>query len=256
LIALLILVGSAVALLFGVWLTSRVFFVPDDPKIVGVEEESGTQNPTGSARDINEPGVEELNDLAEPDVQDTLVAVTDAVSSVAASLESLDGIVSSRGIGMGDNRKPGVGDGIIPRWQRWEVRYSSTTLEDYQRQLEFFGIELGTLGGGRPGVDYVSFKNGASQKRSTAIGDDDRLYFIWQGGKFKEHDRTILSAAGVATAGRVLCQFYPKALEDRLATLERAKIGDRSLREVQKTFFGIQGIKRKYEFYVIDIRFR
>lgn len=256
LIALLILVGSAVAILFGIWLTSRVFFVPDPPVVASLDEEEGTQNPSGLSRDIEEPGVEDLLDLAEPEVVETLVAVTDAVSSMAATLDALEGVVSSRGTGVGDNRKPGTGDGIIPRWQRWEIRYSSTTLEDYQKQLEFFGVELGSLGGGRPGVDYVAFKNGRPVKRTTESADDDRLYFIWQGGRFKEQDRSLMTAAGVPITGRVLCQFYSQEMENRLADLERQKLGNRSLRDVQKTYFGIQSVQRGFEFYVIDIRWR
>jgi hypothetical protein len=262
LIALLILAGSVVGLLFILWFSSRVFFVPGTvPEIVAVEmevdAESGTQNPPGTGRDMNEPGAEELGDLAEPDVKDALHAVTDAVSSVAASLDVLESTMSTRGSGgVGDNRRPGVENGVIPRWQRWEIRYSSTTLQDYQQQLEFFQIELGALGGGRPGVDYVYFQNGSPRKRSVSEGKDERLYFIWQGGRFREQDRAIMSATGVATTGRVLCQFYPKELENQLAALERAKMGNRRLRDVQKTFFGIQGNRGNFQFYVIDIRWR
>ena len=192
-----------------------------------VEEESGTQNPEGTARDIHEPGVEELLDLVEPDITETLAAVTDAVSSVAASLDAVDGVMATRGKGAGDNRKRGGGD-IIPRWQRWEIRFLSTTLDAYSKQLGFFGIELGALGGGQLGVDYAAFDSGSLKKRSGGTESDDRLYFIWQGGRFQQQDRALLQQAGVSTTGRVICQFYPKPLENQLAVLEKQEMGSRA----------------------------
>ena len=106
--------------------------------------------------------MEELQDLVEPDVKDTLAAVTDAVSTVAASLDAMETVMSTRGRGGADGRKRGSGD-TIPRWQRWEIRFQATTLESYAKELEFFGIELAALGGGRPGIDYAYFENGSPE---------------------------------------------------------------------------------------------
>ncbi|MDG2383592.1 MAG: hypothetical protein P8N76_18110 [Pirellulaceae bacterium] len=256
LVALLLMVGALVVVLFIIWLTTRVFYLPSAPEVFLVEEEPGTQNPEGTARDINEPGIEELTDLIEPDITETLAAVTDAVSSVAASLDAVDGVMATRGKGAGDNRKRGGGD-IIPRWQRWEIRFQSTTLDAYAKQLEFFKIELGALGGGRAGVDYAQFDRGGLKKRSVA-GDakDERLYFIWRGGRLKQQDITLLQQAGVTTAGRVVCQFYPKDIENQLAVLEKQQMGSRALRDVKRTVFGVRPAGRGFEFYVIEIDYR
>ena len=256
LVAALVMVGVFVTLLFIVWLTTRVFFVPSAPEVFLVEDEPGTTNPEGTARDINEPGIEELTDIIEPDITETLAAVTEAVSSVAASLDAVDGVMATRGKGAGDNRKRGSGD-VIPRWQRWEIRFESTTLESYAKQLEFFGIELGALGGGRGGVDYAQMKGGSPQQRSVnADAKDDRLYFIWQGGKLKQQDQALLQQAGVSTTGRVVCQFYPKLIENQLAVLEKQKLGSRPLRDVKRTVFGVRPAGRGYEFYVVEIDYR
>lgn len=256
LVAALVMVGLFVTLLFIVWLTTRVFFVPSAPEVFLVEDEPGTTNPEGTARDINEPGIEELTDIIEPDITETLAAVTEAVSSVAASLDAVDGVMATRGKGAGDNRKRGSGD-VIPRWQRWEIRFESTTLESYAKQLEFFGIELGALGGGRGGVDYAQMKGGSPQQRAVnADAKDDRLYFIWQGGKLKQQDQALLQQAGVSTTGRVVCQFYPKSIENQLAVLEKQKLGSRPLRDVKRTVFGVRPAGRGYEFYVVEIDYR
>ena len=256
LVAALVMVGLFVTLLFIVWLTTRVFFVPSAPEVFLVEDEPGTTNPEGTARDINEPGIEELTDIIEPDITETLAAVTEAVSSVAASLDAVDGVMATRGKGAGDNRKRGSGD-VVPRWQRWEIRFESTTLESYAKQLEFFGIELGALGGGRGGVDYAQMKGGSPQQRAVnADAKDDRLYFIWQGGKLKQQDQALLQQAGVSTTGRVVCQFYPKSIENQLAVLEKQKLGSRPLRDVKRTVFGVRPAGRGYEFYVVEIDYR
>jgi hypothetical protein len=203
---------------------------------------------------LEEPGVEELQDLVEPDVKETLAAVTDAVSTVAASLDAMETVMSTRGRGGADGRKRG--SGTIPRWQRWEVRFQATTLEAYAKELDFFGIELAALGGGRPGIDYAFFDQGVLKSRSTDEADDDRLYFIWQGGKFKEQDRALLTRAGINPTGRILCQFYPPALENQLAVLEQQKMGGRPLKDVRRTIFAVRPAGRGYEFFVVEIQWR
>ncbi len=240
LVALLIMVGLSVGILTVIWITTRVFSRPAATEMYLVEEEPGSDNPEGAARDINEPGIEEL-DLAEPDVQDTLAAVTDAVSSVAASLDAIEGAMATRGSGSGDNRQQGGGD-QIPRWQRWEVRYLNTTLEAYVKQLEFFGIELAAMGGGRSTVDYAKFQRGKPESRSLKPGEDDeRLYFIWQGGRFREQDRSLLAQAGINATGRVVCQFYPPDVENQLAVLEERERGGRASRHQENHIWSSSG---------------
>lgn len=253
LVALLVMIGLFVAVLVVIWITNEVFTRPPAPELYRVEEE-GISADDSSGLDIDEPGLDQL-DLEEPDVQDTLAAVTDAVSTVVASLDAVDSAVSSRGRG-GDNRKRGAG-GPIPRWQRWEIRYSTTTLESYLKQLDHFGIELGAVGGGQATIDYVRYQGGKAVRRAAPQeAKDRRLYFIWQSGRFKEQDRALLTQAGVATTGRILCQFYPPAIENQLAVLEQQQLGTRELKQVKKTVFGVKPVRRGFEFYVLEIRWR
>jgi hypothetical protein len=255
LVSLLVLAGLVVTILFVIFLTTRIFTATALPEMVLVEEED-VQDEAGSDVEIEEPGIDELVDLEEPDVADTLAAVTDAVSTVAASLDAIDAVMSSRGSGSGERRKRGGSD-TIPRWQRWEIRFLATTLEAYAKELEFFGIELAAVGGGRPGIDYAYFESGVVKQRSAASsGEDDRLYFTWQGGRFKEQDQDLLRRAGVNTSGRVVCQFYPKAIENQLAVLEQAARGSRPLKDIKRTIFGVRPAGRGYEFFVIDIQWR
>jgi hypothetical protein len=245
------MVGLAVGILIVIWITTRVFTRPAPPEVFLVEEEPGTEMPEGPA--ITEPGLDELA-LVEPDVQDTLAAVTDAVTSIAASLDAIETAVANRGSG-GDGRKRG-GD-HLPRWQRWEVRYLNTTLEAYVKQLEYFGIELAAMGGRRGTVDYASFQSGRATTRTLSPGEDDeRLYFIWEGGRFRDQDRALLTQAGIDTSSRVLCQFYPPAVENQLAVLEEQARGSRPLKDIRRTIFGVRAAGRGFEFYIVEILWR
>ena len=62
LIAALILVGFFVLVLFLIWLTSRLL-VNNAPPLVLLEEFSGGEGAFGAARDLEPPGLEEVEDL-------------------------------------------------------------------------------------------------------------------------------------------------------------------------------------------------
>ncbi len=260
LVAALVMTAAVVAMLVIVWWTSTLLTSTKTQEIFIVEEEGEGEGEEGSGSDrfdapeMEEPGMEQL-DLAEPDVQETLMAVTDAVSSVAATLDAVESNSSTRGQGGSGNRK--AGSGVIPRWKRWEIRYISTTLKAYAKQLDFFGIELAAMGGGRPGVDYARFENGQLQaRRQPPDTEDKRLYFVWQGGPFQEQDRALMARAGVNAQGRLLCQFFSPELENQLAVLEQQKLNGQSLKKVRRTVFGVRPAGRGFEFYVLEIQWR
>jgi len=261
LIALLILVGAFVLLLFLIWLTARVLTMHKAVPVELIEELGGRQESAmGTARELSEPGVDELEDLVEPQLQDALAAVTDAISSQAAALDALDAPTSGRGRGAGDSRQPGpggTGEDIIPRWQRWEIRFSSASLETYARQLDHFGIELAAIGGGKPVIDYArNLARAVPEHRTGAASAEDRLYMTWQGGELQQADRELLQRAKISLAGRLLVQFYPPNVEQQLATLEKLYAGTRDLKEIGKTIFGVRSAGAGYEFYVMEQQLR
>src|SRR5690606_15546784 len=241
LMALLWFIGVFVLMLFIVWLTSRISFGPRPfPPIV--ENAAGRgDNAEGTERDFEPPGADEIVDLAEPTIEETLTAVTDAVSSVAA-VDS----VSTQVTGKGDSRPPGPeseGEDIIPRHERWELKFSAKNVGGYAQQLDFYKIELGALGGGVQGVDYVSGLSGSPKVRKGASGDEKRLYFMWvdRSSPLYQYDRQLLQKAGVNIgAGREMMKFVEPELENMLAHVEleyATKNGHPSVTEIQKTIF-------------------
>ncbi len=96
--------------------------------------------------------------------------MTDAVSTVAASFDSVNSnaAANTSGTGKGDSRPPGPegeGDDIIPRFMRWQLNFSAKNLAGYAQQLDFYRIELGALGGTIQGVDYASSLAGTPKIR-------------------------------------------------------------------------------------------
>ncbi len=256
-VALLILVGFLVILLFLIWLTNRVFVSQQAVPIEYLDELPGGEAALGSGRDFEEPGIEELQELSEPALHNMLAAVTDVASSQAVGADTLEG-AAAQGHGGGDRRRAGAGgDASVPRWQRWEIQFSSTSLSEYAKQLDFFGIELAAAGGGSERIDYAGDLSQATPSRRSQSGnEEDRLYMTWRGGRLQEYDRQLLARAGISTNDRIVLQFYPPQAEAVLAALERKQAGNRSLKDIRRTIFGVRRTGGRYAFYVIDQLYR
>jgi len=136
-----------------------------------------------------------------------------------------------------------------------ELRYESTNLQTYARQLDFFRVELAAMGGKRE-VDYAwDLAQATPQRRTGLPKQEKRLYMTWRGGRLLEFDRQLLRQAGIETSGR--CRPILSAeVEQLLASLERSHAGNRSPKEFFKTVFGVRASGSGWEFHVIDQRFR
>jgi hypothetical protein len=264
-VASIVFVGFFVAIMFVVWLTTRPSFTRLAVPVTLLDEPSGRgDHAAGYERDLEEPGVEEVEELAEPQVEAALEAVTEAATAQIASLDALDtdAVATGKGRGLGDSRAAGPGGegNVIPRWMRWDVRFASKGVNAYAQQLDFFGIELAAVGGGKPLVDYASgFSKPQPVHRTGKGGNEQRLYMSWREGILQEFDRQLLARAGVETQGRILLQFYPKPVEDQLALLEQLemrKAGKTSLDEIRKTVFGVRRDGSKFNLYIVQQEYR
>ena len=264
--ALNILVGFFVGWMFLLWLTTVLVFTKEQVEVVLVENIAGRgDHAKGYERDIEAPGIEELEEEVEPQVEQLLEAVTDMVSSQAAALDNMptEAVTSNVGKGLGDSRPPGPlgeGDDAIPRWERWVIQYTTTSLEAYAAQLDHFKIELGAAGGGTPQVDYASDLGRPKPSRRAGDGDKERrLYFTWTAGELRKFDKKLLSNAGIKTTRRVWMQFYPANVENRLANLEmnygKTK-GHSDYREFARTVFEVRRKGSGFEYAVVSQKYR
>lgn len=254
LVALLILVGSAVLLLFLILLTRRVLASQLTVPVEFLEELAGdSEDSFGSDDEFAEPGLQEL-DLIEPQVQEVISEVSDTVVAQAATLDAMLSDMTAGGTGSGDRRRAGKGgSNIVPRWERWEIRFSAISLDVYAKQLDFFRVELAVIGGGGKSIEYVSgFSRPRPEKRSSSAESEDRLYMTWRSGELKKADRDLLRKTGLDPLGRLSVQFYPPDVEQTLGRLERAYAGDRELKDIRRTRFGVRPDAKGYQFYVME----
>ncbi len=264
--ALILFIGTFVLMLFIIWLLSG----DPRPKPLAplIENPAGRgENPEGFERDFEPPGAEEVEELMEPTLADTIEAVTDAVSTVAASLTTADTsqTATTTGTGQGDSRPPGPageGDDIIPRWERWELNFKASNQREYAQQLDFYKIELGAFGGGLQGLDYASNLSTAPKKsHNDNPKEEKRIYFSWKSATpFISYERNFLQRAGVQLpAGRNVVRMIPKSLEDILANLEKDYADSKSKvwpNDIAKTVFESKASGSGYSFEVTSQRYR
>lgn len=260
LLSMVIMIGLAVLMLGALYYlatmkprTGEIIILPEN--IAGRGE-----NAAGFERDLEPPSAEEVEQLTEPTIDQTLQSISEAVNSLTTSLDTM-----ANGSGKGDSRPPGPegeGDDIIPRFERWELRFSARDSKGYAAQLEFFKIELAAVGGGIDHVDYVSDLTGKLQTRKGPGEAEKRLYFInRREGPLLKYERDLLTKSKISTSGRQVLKLIPKELEDSLATLEmlyaRKERGPNvSAKEFAKTIFDCQPTSKGFEWVVVEQRYR
>lgn len=252
-------IGTFVLMLFLIWLTTR--FYPGSQRLGGGPTiEPGRENRAeGLQRDFDPPSEDEVVELNEPTTQETLIAVTDAVSSVAA-LQNTGMRKSS-----GDDRPPGPGsdeDDVVSPHERWELRFAAKNAEQYAAQLDFYQIELGVLGGGFQGVEYAKGLSGSPKVRSGDSESEGRLYFMWvdRSSPLLRFARQLVQRTDMNVgAGREMLKFIEPELEAILARIEldfAKQNGRNGVAEIQKTIFESRPVAGGYAFVVLDQRYR
>jgi hypothetical protein len=264
LLSTLLVLGVVTLLMFLIWLSSRLFWVAPAVPVTVLEDVGGggSGQVLGSEQQFEEPTAQEVQQqpAAEVSVEQTLQSVSTVVAAKAEELDAVFGstsLGSGEGTGTGDGRGkgpggPGTSDGI-PAHERWEIRMSAANLDEYAKQLDFFKVELGVVGGGNPSVDYIS--NLSAAKPAVRVGnsrEENRLRFLHRSGELRAGDRQLAAKAGVKTDGRVVFQFYNEATYRSLLALEAVRKGNRRIKDVRRTVFGVKADRGRYEFYVID----
>ena len=124
---------------------------------------------------------------------------------------SFDGGASSSLVVLAGGRQADVARPPRARHERWEIRFASgTSVEAYARQLDFFKIELGVIGGQQQVTYLTNLSNPKPTTRTGDASEDRRLYLIWQRGAIREVDEHIAARAGVKTEGKVIAHFLPQ----------------------------------------------
>lgn len=262
--ALTLLMGVLVGMLFLLWCLSpgrEIATVVEPPRVI-----SGTPIRSTIDEAFLVPESIEVVDLAEPSIQQSIVAVTAASSTVAAGeWRSLadSGSVESTGQPKSDGDFQAVGAAgnadEVPRFQRWQLQFEAADVKTYARQLDQFGITLGFVQTAR--TQLLTGMSTSSPNLSDRGNDAAKqLYFAWaRPSPLEQFDRQLFRSAGVSAIDGKMVKFIPASLEDHLAVLELAYAttqGRVSADQIAKTVFTAQRRGQHFEFAVSYQRYR
>ena len=269
LLSLVVLIGLAVFLLGLLFVMRSMSSTVKTTMVLRPEPAGRGDNAAGTERDFDPPAADEVEQLTEPAIDQTLQMVTEAVSSIAASLESIESSMNANnaGSGKGDSRQAGPegeGEPFVPISERWELKFTARDKRSYALQLESFKIDVGAIGGGIATVDYVTNVASAPTKKSGTSKDfKNKLYFMSTTlNVLEQYEKQILQTAGIPPTGRQVLKFVPQQTEDLLAQAEAdyyvEKLGKAfRVHDIAKTVFECRQKKKNggFEFVVIDQRY-
>ena len=269
LLSLVVLIGLAVFMLGLLFIMRSISSMPKPAMVIKPQAAGRGDNAAGFERDFDPPAADEVEQLTEPAIDQTLQMVTEAISTIAASLESIESSMNANatGSGKGDSRQAGPegeGEPFVPVSERWELKFTARDKRSYALQLEAFKIDVGAIGGGITTVDYVTTVASAPTKKSGTSKDfKGKLYFMSTTlNVLEQYEKQILQATGIPHAGRQVLKFVPQQTEDLLAQAEADYFVEKRSKEfrvhdVAKTVFECRQKKKGggFEFVVIDQRY-
>ena len=264
LIALLIMVGTAVTGLLVVFFATRQFPTIEPIPVVPVEATSPNAN-QGLAQEPDPPGAEDAPDLTEPQLQDTLDALTAAASmeQVLLSDEMIDAEKQAgKGKGLGDSRMAGPGgDGVVervPRWERWKFRFEPESSAAFQQWLDQFGIRLGVFGRDNKVHLAYDFLKGTKVTAGTSKEYTTWGYTVPADGPMPTLAAQLARKAGIARKGPIVLLFYPFDVEAILYTTEKKyaeKQGVTDVNKLRSTVFTVFKTGNQYKFQVLNQKY-
>ena len=261
-VGLLMTCGAVVT----VWLTTRLPKPPEAVPVELIEMPGGFEDgsPDETLR-VDSPDPE-VRDAVPADSVAEQVEIAEAIEAVVELSEAATqqvqqqfdtGIQNTGKVGSakGTGRKAlgiGPGTGGLPREQRWFVKFGErASLDEYAKQLDFFGIELGALlPDGRLAYMKNMLKPIPEVRYINSGSDEARLYMTWQGGERRAADTQLFAKANVIVRGDTLIfHFYPKETENTLARLE-LEFRNRTVRQIRRTYYIVVPDGPGYKFEV------
>jgi len=217
LIASIIIFGFLVLCLTVVWLFRDSQESRHAPMLVHpvapIEEDEG---------DIEEQEFDEVVKGANStDLQSILESVEDAVSQLKAGKgPEGNGIRSVPGI-----REPGPPAGKPKPTDRWKITYEIESIQQYKKQLDQLGIEIGVIHSRKNDIWRISeLVTGGTVTHSNRESERLSIMFAHSKPILRRWDRGIATESGLETEGMLFVHFYPRNLTDQIAKLEAAKL--------------------------------
>ncbi len=258
-VALLVLLGAAVAVLVIIFLFRK--FNPEKavPDLIPINTAPRGEKPKGTADDIEPPGLEDAPELNEPELQETLKELTAALTSKTALLD--DNVFNTekqagRGTGQGSidgtGNTPGGGGNAPPK----ELRFEPQSMDDYAAMLDYFGVTLAVLDPRSKRIYYA--KNLTAPKKTTwdePYSPPQTFYFIARGAPLQPLEIELARKAGIMKVGATLITLWPEEKAQDIYRKEQEWMhskGRKSIDEIEKTFYRVEKKGREYEIKVED----
>jgi hypothetical protein len=260
-LALLVLIGTAVAGLAVIFFSNKFSTTIEPIAFVPVEASSPNAN-QGLAEDPEPLGAQDAPELTEPELQDTLDALSMlSIDEALLSDEAVDAAKEAgKGEGLGDARQAGPGgDGVVervPRWERWKIRFEPRSSRDFAAWLDQYGIRVGVLGRDNKVHVVWDFTKGAAKTESV----DPKNYNMWgqtipADGPMPALTKDLARKSQILQRGPIALLFYPKAVEDRLWTIEQEFNKFKDPNKVRETVFTVIQASGGYKFQVVDQKY-
>jgi len=257
--SLLILVGAAVALLFLVWLTTVLKFRNKNVEVQILDFAGRGENAKGYARDMAEPGMEEVDEIIEPAIEASMEQLTNLISTNPAALDALDtdATQTGHGSGLGDSRKAGLGgDGDLDApGSRKFINYTTASAAAYGRQLDFFKIKIAAIDRATYSANVAENFNGRLVKTRMRRRALRRAYVMsWPpGSEFLAFDRQLLTRASIPHRGKLIVHIMPVSTMKILALKEITKAGGvKMIPRIYKSTFGVRAAGSGFEYFVVS----
>lgn len=229
--------------------------VPMELVRIGGGVEDGDPNET---LDIETPEETTTEIQQQEEVKEEISMLTEVADQAAERMQEIqveqNATAELNGEATGTGKRPlgfgpGNGGGVAAEL-RWFIRFADgSSLTEYAKQLDFFGIELGAImPDGR--LAYISGLAGTPKVRYGTSGKDEkRLYMKWDAGDRRKADEKLFQKAGITVGKNVIFHFYPQQTEQLLVTLE-TNFAKRNLKEIRRTYFVVNTKGNGYEFQV------
>lgn len=205
--------------------------------------EDPTENPS--------PTDEVLDPVELTDFVETVTQVADVATQQVNAMPVTEPGTPGSAVGTGGKRLGSGPGNAIPNEERWFIRYSDQiSVDEYAKQLDFFGIEMGALLPSGQLVLMTNMSQASPTKTTKTSGKGEtRLYMTWQAGNRKAADEALFKKINVDVSDAILFHFYPKQTEQMLLQLE-FDYAKRKATEIRRTYFVVAKRGAGYQFVV------
>ncbi len=133
--------------------------------------------------------------------------------------------------------------------ERWFVRFDHDNIDEYAKQLDYFGIELGVLLDEKMVV--MSGMSSTPVTREVAVEEgESQPHFVFRPPAIMEFDRTLFERAGIDASEGAIHYSLPEETEAKFAEMERG-YADRTPEQIRRTYFTIEADGEGYTARVI-----